>query len=144
MIKISLLIIFVLSGISTLWADEGAGDDLAFIQQLDHIKNPFEDGLPKPVIEVKKKQNPRRKRSLHLHVVKPRALPRPKPVVIVPVKLPALKLKGVMVGDEMHQAIINDTVVSLQETINGARLVAVNKDGVELMYMGKKFFLKVE
>ena len=38
----------------------------------------------------------------------------------------------------------NDQVVALQAKIEGARLVGVTKQGVTLLFKGKKFFLKVD
>ena len=44
----------------------------------------------------------------------------------------------------LHQAIINDQVVPLMGTIEGAQGYISEKEGVELSFKGKKFFLKVD
>ena len=41
--------ICLLMGSYSLKADEEMGDDQEFMKSLDAVKNPFEDGLPKPV-----------------------------------------------------------------------------------------------
>ena len=130
-----LTILFFL-GVAGIRADETSDGD--FASALEQVKNPFTIDLPKPV-------------ALPKPVVEVRH-EAPKPVIVKPqvrrvheevVNLPNLRLEGVVVGEEIHQAIINDQVVALQEVIKGARVVAVSKNGVELLYKGKKFFLKI-
>lgn len=120
----------------TLKASEDQGADQGFTKDLDNIKNPFENGIPKPA---------------PVYVPPPApVLPAPvlvKPVVrpiAPPVKLPVLHLQGVIVGDGVQEAIINDKVVSISESISGARVIWVGKGEAGLLYKGKKFFLKVD
>ena len=116
-------------------ADEALGMDTEFMKQLDQVKNPFEDGLPKPIPVIVKppKRIIQRPRPI---VLPPKPLPMPiiVPTVETPEPLPNLRLGGVIVGDGIQQAIINDQVVSLHETIQGAQLDSVTKEGV------KKYF----
>ncbi len=136
MIKLFFLMIFFFMGTYSLKASEAlGGNDQEFTAKLDNIKNPFEDGIPKPIPVV----------------VKPREVPKPiyvkpKPEPGLPqvVVLPALELQGVILGEDINQAIINGQVVPLGGIIKGARLDSVSKDEVELSYNGKKFFLKVK
>jgi len=143
MIKLFFLIIFLLTGSYALKADEGLGNDPEFMRTLDNTKNPFEDGLPKPVVivpqPVYKPEPPK-----PVPVIVPKPEPPPPPPPPPPVVLPDLVLQGVIVGEDMHQAIINDQVISLRGVIQGARVISVNKRGVGLLYEGKKFFLKVD
>ena len=146
MIKLFFLIIFFLAGPYSLKADEVPGGDQEFKSELNNVKNPFEDGIPKPVVMINK--------PTLIHHEEPAvvlSLPKPMPEPEHPgpppgeeVELPVLKLQGVMVGDEMHQAIINDQVVPLFGTIDGAKVLEVRKDGVVLFFEGKKLFLKVD
>jgi len=140
MIKLFFLMIFFLAGPYLLKASESLGGDQEFKNELDNAKNPFEDGLPKPMVMM---NNP--KPTYH---EEPKAIvlpmPESKSVAEPEVKLPDLKLQGVMVGEDIHQAIINDQVVPLFGTMEGARVVSVTKQGVELLFKGKKFFLKVD
>jgi hypothetical protein len=135
MIKLFLLMVYLFIGSYALHADETPGSDQDFMKQLDAVKDPFEDGLPKPVAVVVVPPPPR---VVLPPVVAPVKLPPPV------IELPELKLQGVIVGDGIYQAIINDTVVPLQGSIARAQVIDVNKKGVELLFKGKKFFLKVD
>jgi hypothetical protein len=137
MIKLILLTVFLLAGSYPLGADEPGGDQ-EFSNDLDNIKNPFEDGIPKPVVVVPET-------AVHHEETKP-VIVKPKPVIIAPpvIKLPAIKVQGVIVGEGVYQAIINDQVVSLYGDIKGAKVISVTKQGVGLLYKGKKFFLDVD
>ena len=70
-------------------------------------------------------------------------MPKIEPAAL-PVTLPDLHLQGVIVGEDIHEAIINDQVVPLLGFIEGAQVDSVSKDGVELLFKGKKIFLKVD
>lgn len=136
MIKLTLLVIFFLAGSCPLKADEGPAGEQEFNSDLDNIKSPFEDGIPKPVIVQK---------PIHHEETKPIEIPKIKLVPVVPViKLPVLKVQGVIVGEDIHQAIIDDKVLSLWGTIKGVTVISVTKQGVGLLYKGKKFFLNVD
>jgi hypothetical protein len=143
--KIVFLIFFLLLGPSLLKASDNLGTDEEFVKNLDSIKNPFEDGMPKPVPVV---VVPPKIEAQPIVLPKPRPrhrheLPKIQPVE-VPVVIPQLNLQGVIVNEDIHEAIINDEVVPLKGFINGAQVNSVNKDGVELSFQGKKIFLKVE
>lgn len=140
MIKLFVLMIFFFIGNYSLKAaDVPGGNDQEFTAKLDSIKNPFEDGLPKPVVIMPKP-------AAYHEEPKPVVLPisKSEPVANIKVGLPDLKLQGVMVGEDIHQAIIDDQVVPLFGTIEGVRVDSVTKQGVGLSYKGKKFFLKVD
>ena len=126
MIKTLFFIMFFLLGVNTLRADEALLSDDEFLRELDNVKNPFEDGYPKPK-DLPQKPKPKR------HVIKR--------VIIIP---PELDLQGVIVGDDMHQAIIDGQIVPLKGIIKGAQIYAVTKEGIGFIFKGKKFFLKVE
>ena len=52
MIKLFFLIIFFFAGPYSLRADGVPGGDQEFKKELDNIKDPFEDGIPKPVVVI--------------------------------------------------------------------------------------------
>jgi hypothetical protein len=136
MIKLFFLIVFLFLGTYPLRADDALGNDQDFMNELDNIKNPFEDGIPKPAPVIV--------HAPPVVVYKPvKVIPKIKPKPL-PVVLPDLKLQGVMVGGDMNEAIINDQSVSLLGYIKGAQVISVSKDGVGLLYKGKKFFIKVD
>ena len=138
MIKLFLLIIFFFVGSYSLKAAEEPRGDQDFESEVDNLKNPFEDGIPKPVVVVNE--------PIHDEGPKPVVFfqPKPEPSTQVVISFPELSLQGVIVGEDMHQAIINGQVVPLHGTIKGARVDSVTKQGVELFFKGKKFFLKVD
>jgi hypothetical protein len=140
MTKLFLLMIFFFMGSYSLKAGETLGDDQEFKSELDNIKSPFEEVISKPMIIINNPVHHEEPKP----IVFPRTKPKPKPVVPLKVLLPALNLQGVIVGEGIHQAIINDKVVPLHGTIGGARVDSVTKQGVELFFKGKKFFLKVD
>ena len=145
MIKLFFLMIFFFTIPYSLKADEVPGGDQEFKNELNNIKDPFEDGIPKPIVIINQPTSITHEAPKAI-VLPP--MPEHQPVAWRPsepeIKLPALKLQGVMVGEEMHQAIINDQVVPLLGTIKGARVDSVSKEGVELFFKGKKFFLKID
>jgi hypothetical protein len=133
MIRSLFVIIFLFLGWSLLRADQTLESDQDFLSQLDRTKNPFEDGYPKPVpvvVPVKHEE--------------PKPVIMPKPAAVPVITLPSLKAQGVIVGEGIQQAIINDKIVPLQGTIEGAQVIAVTKEGVAVLFKGKKFFLKVD
>ena len=138
------MIIF-LFGTQTLKADEWLGSDQEFMKELNSIKNPFEDGIPKPapVFFVPK---PVAQRPKEHKKPAEKAKSAVKKVIVKHKKivLPKLDLQGVIVGGDVQQAIINEQIVPLHGTIQGAQVRAVTKEGVDLIFKGKKFFLKVE
>ena len=135
MIKLFLLMSFLLLGSFPLKADDAPGGDQDFDSELNNVKSPFEDGIPKPVILA----------PVHHEEPKPVIIHRPKPApIVVVIKLPELKVQGVIVGEDIHQAIIDDQVVPLRGRIKGVTVISVTKQGVGLLYKGKKFFLNVD
>ena len=55
---------------------------------------------------------------------------------------PPFKLEGIVVSREARYAVLNGTVVIPGEVIDGARLVSIAPDRVELDYQGRKIVLK--
>jgi hypothetical protein len=153
MIKLFFLMIFLFMGSYSLKADEVLGSDREFMNELDAVKNPFEDGLPKLVPVVIQPTKPEVQPAIPMPMPKPPepiAPPRPmfvmpeiKPAAL-PVTLPNLRLQGVIVGEDIHEAIINEQVVPLRGFIEGAQVDSVSKEGVGLLFKGKKVFLKVD
>lgn len=108
----------------------------------DH-KNPFSSPFkPAPTI----KESPK---NIIPVVVRPTAPVTSVPLASKPsppisVKTLGLKLKGIVWDTERPQAIINDRVVDVGDTINQAKVMAIGPQGVELQYKGQKLTLKRE
>lgn len=59
------------------------------------------------------------------------------------VHLPSLIIQGLLWGGEFPQAIINNKVMKIGDTIEEARITDINKNGVILLFAGKKFSLSI-
>lgn len=60
-----------------------------------------------------------------------------------PIQPPPLQLQGVLWGTARPQAIINRRIVSVGDTIEGATIVAVSREGVKISFSGEEFKLKL-
>ena len=57
------------------------------------------------------------------------------------IKVPQMSIIGLVWNSDAPQAIINGRVVSVGDTIEGAKLVAVDKSGVKVEYEGYEFYI---
>jgi len=55
--------------------------------------------------------------------------------------LPALKVKGIVWGGEFPQAIINNKVVKIGDTVDGVQIVGINKFGVTVSFENRQYNL---
>ena len=55
------------------------------------------------------------------------------------VPLPTLKVQGVFWGASFPQAIINDKVVKTGDTVDGARIVSIEKDFVTVFFVNRQY-----
>ncbi|MDD5596018.1 MAG: hypothetical protein PHY94_07255 [Candidatus Omnitrophica bacterium] len=53
--------------------------------------------------------------------------------------LPDLKIQGVVWGGSLPQAIINNKVVKVGDTIEKAKIIDINKDGITVLFSGRKY-----
>lgn len=72
-----------------------------------------------------------------------------KPIITVKEKeqnitLPPLTITGVVWNTDYPQAIINQRVVSIGDTIDNIKITAIAKAGIEVTYLGVSFILKPE
>ncbi len=116
-------------------SDEVAqADDASLIESLTDLKNPFVSLMPKA------------------SVAQPTPQPSPVPVPETPMAAPAaeetipsdLKINGIVWGGDRPQAIINGQVVSIGDTIQEAKVIAITKQGVAVRYKSKKITLTVD
>jgi hypothetical protein len=61
----------------------------------------------------------------------------PKPVV----QFKGFRLTGIVWGPKGYQALVNEYVVRVGDQVNGARVVSITKEGVELAKDGQTHFL---
>lgn len=129
-----ILMVLFFASVVPLRADQTDSDDKEF-SSLDNVNNPFNVQPPK------QEQAP--VASVPVKAPEPvAAAPQPVKTEEEP-KAPVLKLEGVAVGEEIRQAVINGQVVSVDDNIEGARVVSVTIDGVGLVFNDKKIFLRV-
>ena len=115
---------------NNLFAEEAstqATDDKAqdFISR-PNIEYKEEEGLRDPFqppeeLEVKKEQIP------------------PEPVQVEP--LPSLTIQGIVWGSSLPQAIINNKVVKVGDTMEGVRITDINKNGVTVFWGNQEYNL---
>jgi len=76
--------------------------------------------------------------------VPPPVAVKPPPPEEVPVVWPTLTVNGIFEGKGANRssAIINKQIISVGETIEDVKLIAVRNQGVELEYKGKRQFVK--
>ena len=127
----------------TVRGGEGApADDAEFDAILSQLKDPFSTRVPAPVIIAPAKVIATAMKSVVEAVAstpKPSA-PQEQPVV----KAPELKVSGVVWEGDSPQAIINDRVVGVGDTVKDAKVVAIRRSEVEVGVQGKNFVIRVE
>lgn len=60
------------------------------------------------------------------------------PVETQAMPLPNFSVQGVIWGGSLPQAIINDQVVKIGDTIQGAKVISIGKEGVGLLFDGRQ------
>jgi hypothetical protein len=155
----------VLSGVSAVWAAkapekpkasalDAAQDESAFLKEIDSIRDPFVSPLAnnkKPDVKPPTPAPVEPPRPV-VPVVRPPEPPRPAPIVLPPpVVEPAvspfsaagLKINGIVWNTDLPQAIVNDRVVRIGEDLQGAKIVAIKKEGIEVVHNGTKHILRI-
>jgi hypothetical protein len=87
------------------------------------LRNPFESQLPKPPAPVQP-VNP-------LATATP--VDPPKPVV----EPPRLVVQGIIWGGPKPQAIINDLLYGIDDTVKGAKILSIDEEGVTAEFQGE-------
>lgn len=59
----------------------------------------------------------------------------------IPVTLPKMTLQGLILGSALKQAIINNKVFKIGDTMDGVKILDINSNGVTLFYKSKQFTL---
>lgn len=60
---------------------------------------------------------------------------------VIAVALPSLNIQGIVWGSRLPQAIINDKVVKVSDTIEGAQIININKEGITVSFGGREYNL---
>jgi hypothetical protein len=110
------------------------------------IRNPFLSQLPK-------KEEPKPPAPVAADLPQKPAIPVPSPIQPVlqsgrgeqkppppaEIPLPALNITGLIWDTDRPQAIVNSRIVDVGDTILGARIIAIKKTGVDVLFNGKNF-----
>ena len=88
--------------------------------RIEGLSDPFESYLPK--------------KEKNLAVVSRQESEAVKP-------LPSLAVQGIIWGDVLPVAIINNKVLRVGDVIEGAKVIRIDKEGVELFYDGRVYTL---
>ena len=54
-----------------------------------------------------------------------------------------LRLQGIVWGVHPPKAIINDRIVTIGESVNGAQVMAIDRDGITVEYQGQRAVLRL-
>jgi hypothetical protein len=120
-----------------------------FLRDLDEIRDPFQSQLPPPkdvpaVQHVPQNINPPVNGTSSESVF--RSAPMPTKVVPQPAKqqdVKAMVVKGLVWNTDEPQAIVNDKVVRVGDSIDGMKIISIQKKGVEFHNNGLKVFVDV-
>lgn len=69
--------------------------------------------------------------------------PRPSATPLPPAELPNLNLAGVIWDESRPIAVINGRMVAVGDTIEGADIIGIDLDGVQMRYGRSEFTIKV-
>ena len=58
------------------------------------------------------------------------------------ITLPPFQIQGVLWGSSLPQAIVDNSVVKIGDTIKGAKVVNITRDYIEFLYMKEHFSVK--
>lgn len=114
-----LVFIFMVQECRTMPEDSLQAQPLEY--EADGLRNPFQT----PIEEEKVKEQ----------------VPQ-EPTQVEPLKpLPSLTIQGIVWGGSLPQAIINNKVLKVGDTIEEVRIVDINKDGVTVLFGGQQYSL---
>ena len=134
--KIILLTIIFL----TLWTANAYSQELSSNPEDLNIsvRDPFKSWLPK--IEEKVVMPPEEVTIVDGGVSPGEVAPQ----AIVEIQPPALKLNGIVWNTNRPQAIINDQIVAIGDTIENSKIVDINKSGVDIIFANKLYTIQID
>ncbi len=59
-------------------------------------------------------------------------------------KLPPLEIQGIIWGGKYPQAIINENVLEVGDSVDKVKILAIRKNGIQILYEGRKFEVSVD
>lgn len=135
--------LIVCVGISSANAQTSA----EYLEDLEDLRDPFVPQLPPPKIvppveRVKQEYKP----TEIIQTPQQSVIVQPKPVVapVQPKKNNvSLVVKGLVWNTLTPQAIINDKIVQVGDTINDMKIVSIRSNGIEVLNNGQRMIINV-
>ena len=149
--SLSLLCFFMFAVFCSSWADEQEEQveqtDSHFRMDFSSVRNPFASKLPKKIQPTVEPGTPEKSRSETRTEAPPedrrtsidaaRNLPQERPAI-------QLQITGLVWNTERPQAIVNSQVVSVGDTIGGNKIIAIRREGIEVLRGEQRFFLELK
>lgn len=114
-----LVFIFMVQECRTMPEDSLQAQPLEY--EADGLRNPFQT----PIEEEEAKEQVLQEQA-HVEPLKP---------------LPSLTIQGIVWGGALTQAIINNKVLKVGDTVEEARIININKEGVTVLFGGQQYNL---
>ncbi|HBG61896.1 MAG: hypothetical protein A2Y03_03075 [Omnitrophica WOR_2 bacterium GWF2_38_59] len=108
-----------------------------------YFRNPFEPQLPKrkkvivPSTEATKKAIETKKAAHKKATEVKQTTVKPMPVEAVPLEPPRMVISGLVWNSDRPQAIVNNKVIDVGDTIETIQVVAIRKEGIDIDFQGK-------
>jgi len=115
-------IIFLFSVFYFLFSVYTFAEEIEYTAQ--ELHDPFASVLPKEIFEVPKEIS---KEEI--------------PISEGLISLPTFNIQGLIWGSPNPQAIINGKVLKVGDTIEGAKIINISKNGIDIIYEGRLFSL---
>jgi len=123
----------------TLKADEVIEADIV---DFFSLRNPFMSQLPKVEIIKTPIELPKQTINNDMSQMFPQVIPPE--VVIQPVVLPTFEIQGMIYDVKDPLVIIDDQTFGIGESVKGATIKVINKNGVKFLFSGKEFNVNLE
>ena len=101
--------------------ENAPGPELILRPNVDYDAQDFRDPFSEPLPDAKKSAQ---------------VVEKAEPVTEKP---PVLTIQGLIWGGEISQAIVNNKVLKEGDSIEGAKVVSIRKNGITILYQGKEY-----
>ncbi len=141
--KFNLIILHIILGLGIcgFYAPNNGECTILTALEINNTKNPFKPTLPiiEEIIEILPEPT----------IIEIEEEPVIEEKIFIPVKEeikiqpPELNISGLIWNTNRPQAIINDQIVTIGDTISNSKITNIHKDGVEIIYSGKNFTITI-
>ena len=139
------LVDFVLDGIQQKQNDLAGAQkrEERFAEEVAVLRNPFipqlprEEKAPKPMMAPQDTNG--EKGALSSPEVQGTRDKAPSPI-----SAPVMNIKGLIWNSDRPQAIVNDKIVQVGDTVNGSKILAIHGTGIDILHQGISFTIKTD